>query len=309
MADKKIQMTQRNATNDAWDNLYPKTTGDQVVASDGTTFESHLSDYMYQTAAGTATEITLTIVGTLANGYPITFIASANNNGSATTINGKPLYKPNTTTAPNLVAGKAYTVWYNQSGDCFFIKASAEGNTVAAHVLAGDTFSNDEDTGLLGTMPNNGSNNIQAQRSSNVSIPQGYYDGTGVVLATFSGAGDNEQSSCVQAIGLQYTAYYKYHEIRANKAGTYRVKFDLRSYNSSYKSYARIYVNDIPVGIERMKQSATYTTYAEDITVNAGDLIQLYAYSVTGSSFGYVKNFMICTNEEALFNVTFSFSG
>jgi hypothetical protein len=44
MADKKIQMTQRNATNDGWDNLYPKTTGDQVVASDGTTFESHLAE-------------------------------------------------------------------------------------------------------------------------------------------------------------------------------------------------------------------------------------------------------------------------
>ena len=45
MADKKIQMTQRNATNDGWDNIYPKTTGNQVIAADGTTtFESHLAD-------------------------------------------------------------------------------------------------------------------------------------------------------------------------------------------------------------------------------------------------------------------------
>lgn len=45
MADKNIQMTQRNAANDGWDNLYPKTKGVNVVANDGTTtFESHSND-------------------------------------------------------------------------------------------------------------------------------------------------------------------------------------------------------------------------------------------------------------------------
>jgi hypothetical protein len=88
----------------------------------------------------------------LQNGYPKTFIASANTGGSAITVNGKNLYKPNTTTAPNLIAGKAYTIWYNLSKDCFFYKASAEGNTIVSHVLAGDTFSNDTDTGLVGTL-------------------------------------------------------------------------------------------------------------------------------------------------------------
>ncbi|AQR95201.1 hypothetical protein [Clostridium saccharoperbutylacetonicum] len=107
---------------------------------------------MYQTAGGTATALTVTIKGTLVNGYPITFIASANNSGAATTINGKKLYKPGTTTAPNLITGKAYTAWYNQAGDCFFIKASAEGDAIAANVLAGKKFSNDNDTGLVGTL-------------------------------------------------------------------------------------------------------------------------------------------------------------
>lgn len=121
---------------------------------------AHEADAVYQTAGGTATAITLTISETLVNGFPITFIASANNNAAATTINAKPLYKPNTTTAPTLITGKAYTVWYNSTSNCFFIKASAEGNTVAAHVLAGDTFSNDTDTGLTGTMPNNPAENL-----------------------------------------------------------------------------------------------------------------------------------------------------
>ena len=104
-----------------------------------------------QAAGGTATAITLTGVE-LTNGYQKTFIISASNSGSATTINGKPLYKPGGTVAPNLVAGKAASIWYNLAGDCFFYKASAEGTAVAGDVLAGVTFSNDDDIGLIGTL-------------------------------------------------------------------------------------------------------------------------------------------------------------
>ncbi|OOM69664.1 hypothetical protein [Clostridium sp. BL-8] len=114
--------------------------------------DNQVSDLNFQTAGGTGTAITLKINQTMANGLAVTFIASTNNSGAATNINGKPLYKPNTKTVPNLIAGKAYTVWYNSTSDCFFIKASAEGNTIAAHVLAGDTFSNDNDTGLVGSL-------------------------------------------------------------------------------------------------------------------------------------------------------------
>lgn len=120
-------------------------------------FTSHKEDSMYQVATGTATAIIISTT-TLTNGYAKTFIASANNSSAATTINGKNLYKPNTTIAPNLIVGKAYTVWYDSGKDCFFIKASAEGNTIADHVLAGDTFSNDNNTGLVGSMDLQASN-------------------------------------------------------------------------------------------------------------------------------------------------------
>jgi hypothetical protein len=156
MADKNIQMTQRNSTNDGWDNLYPKTKAANVTMTDGSTAQDAIAaqkaDNLYQPAGGTATVITLTIKGVLTNGYPIAFIATANNNGAATTINGKHLYKPNTTISPTLIAGKAYTVWYNSSSDCFFVKASAEGDASVGDVLAGKKFSNDNDTGLVGTL-------------------------------------------------------------------------------------------------------------------------------------------------------------
>jgi len=114
--------------------------------------DAQLSDLVYQTAGGTATAITLTIKGKLVDGYPITFIASASNSGNAKTINGKKLYRPGSKISPYLIAGKAYTVWYNLSGDCFFIKASAEGTALASQVLKDVTFSNDIETNIPGTL-------------------------------------------------------------------------------------------------------------------------------------------------------------
>jgi hypothetical protein len=110
------------------------------------------SEMIYETASGTGTAMILTL-GTLTSGYSKKFIANINNGGSATTINATyPLYKPNTTTAPNLVAGKAYSIWYNSASSCFFCVASAEGDVIASQVLASKTFSNDSDVGLTGTM-------------------------------------------------------------------------------------------------------------------------------------------------------------
>jgi hypothetical protein len=80
-----------------------------------------------------------------------------------------------------LTGGKAYTVWYDLSKNCFFIKASAEGNTVAYHVLAGDTFSNDNDTGLIGTMVNNGAVIITPSTVNQV-ILKDYHNGNGYVV-------------------------------------------------------------------------------------------------------------------------------
>lgn len=134
---------------------------------------------VFQTAQGTANVIILNNFD-LIDGNSKTFIVTYNNNGAATTINGKNLYKPNTTNSPTVTAGKAVTVWYNAANDCFFIKASAEGNTIAAHVLAGDIFSNDVDTGLVGTMQNNGAITITPAATAKI-IPEGYHNGLGTV--------------------------------------------------------------------------------------------------------------------------------
>lgn len=138
-----------------------------------------------QTAGGTGTAITLTNVN-LVKGFTITFVVAANNSGVATTINGKSLYKPNTTIAPTLATGKAVTVWYDTTGGCFFFKASAEGDAVAANVLAGKIFSNDVDTGLTGTMPNNGTVTQSLPINGTYTIPAGYHSGSGSVTQSIA---------------------------------------------------------------------------------------------------------------------------
>lgn len=158
----------------------------------------HIDDSLYQEAGGTATAITLSML-TLKNGYSKTFIATANNNGSATTINGKPLYKPGTTTGPNIKEGKAYTVWYNSVSDCFFLQASAEGDATVAQVLAGAIFSTDDDTGLVGIMPNNGSLNKVLSLNETFNLPAGYYSGGRVTQNIPNNGAMNANLNCGQS--------------------------------------------------------------------------------------------------------------
>lgn len=144
----------------------------------------------FETASGTGTAIILTGIDFVA-GRSKTFVVNANNNGSATTINGKLLYKPGTTQPPKLIAGKAVTVWYSAAGNCFFIKASAEGNANAGHVLAGKTFSNDDDTGILGEMVDNGPPEAEVvdltAEDAEYTIPKGYHSGLRKIKAKIFG--------------------------------------------------------------------------------------------------------------------------
>ena len=141
------------------------TSVDGILSTDLNRIEGNIENLAtlrtYPTATGTGTAIAVTTgYFELIAGRSFTFIASANNSGAATTINAdgtgaKNLYKPNTTAAPTIISGKAYTVWYN--GTSFFVKASAEGDAVAGDVVKNKTLSNDADTGITGTLELTGS--------------------------------------------------------------------------------------------------------------------------------------------------------
>lgn len=121
MATYNTVLKKRNAADTEWDNVLPITLAENVlIDQEGGTVAARMKDSIYRTATGTATTVLVGIQSTLVDGFSFTFIASGANNEAATTLNGKPLYVPGTTTAPKLVGGQAYTVWYSESGTCFF---------------------------------------------------------------------------------------------------------------------------------------------------------------------------------------------
>ena len=212
----------------------------------------------FEKAGGTATAITVTGV-TIADGRSKTFIVKANNNGTATTINGKPLYKPGTTSAPSLTTGKAVTVWYDLTDDCFFIKASAEGDAVAANVLAGKKFSNDNDTGITGIMANNGAVTLTPGTSDQV-ITSGYHNGSGKVV------GDADLISANIKAGVDIFGVAGKASV-VDTADANAVAGNILSGKTGYVNGAKI------TGTIASKAAATITPGTTDQTIAAGQYL------------------------------------
>lgn len=255
--------------------------------------ETHKADTLYQTAGGTATAITLTGV-VLEDGHPKTFIAAFTDNNTVKTINGKPFYKPGTTTSPSTVAGKAYTVWYNIAGECFFIKASAEGTATVAQVLAGVPFSNEIDTGLIGTLDL--TNAIPSNIKKNINI--------GGVIGTLEEeilvSGDTIILQSVSTITVTSNVFVKCKEIQILRSGTIRVKHSTKIAEAISTMISRIYVNGIAVGTIRNNTNTSSTNYTEDIAVNKGDLIQVYGRVADAGYTGYVFSMYIQINPSGM---------
>jgi hypothetical protein len=227
-------------------------------------------------ASGTGTVINLTIPSITAYTplQKLTFVAIGNNNGALTTINinglgAKPLYKLNTTTSPTLIEYKTYTIILKSDGLSFFLDASAEGTATAADVLAGKTFSNDIDTGLVGTA---------------VVVPTNNLTPGNIVLWGNGSTTFSNDTSFVSAFSKQ-----------VNFSGTIRVNFRISKPNgvlNNTTAQAQIYKNGIPVG-----STKSFTTtigdyqssqnFYEDITVINGDTIQIYAKGRLSLESGY----------------------
>jgi hypothetical protein len=158
---------------------------------------AHLAESAIQAASGSANAITITTGGNFqyTQGKRIAFKASANNTGNVTlNVDGKgakPLLKLDGSQIPSggIKSGKVYEAYYDTaSGGRFFLLARAEGNAVADKVLAGYTFSNDDDTGIPGAMLDRSSGSyasgIQTRNGTTLelSIPANAYYGTGAKI-------------------------------------------------------------------------------------------------------------------------------
>jgi hypothetical protein len=83
--------------------------------------------------------------------------------------------------------------------------------------------------------------------------------------------------------------------MRVARTGTVRVRFTLRG--TAWTAYGQIYVNGAARGTTRTAGTSALT-YDEDIAVNPGDLVAIYARhsDMTGSNIAYVTNFQVMTS-------------
>ena len=142
----------------------------------------------FERAKGTANNLSLTMPTTLYDGYSKNFIATKDSTTNVKINTNYPLYKQNTTKSPKLTTGKAYTIWFNAVGNNFFLKASAEGDAIAEDVLAGKYFSNYDETGLVGTMPNNPKITKTLKVGESYTVPKGYNNGSVIKAETIKDA-------------------------------------------------------------------------------------------------------------------------
>ncbi|BCK01399.1 hypothetical protein [Anaerocolumna chitinilytica] len=225
------------------------------------TIDKHLfTAAKYQKAGGSGTAITLTEV-TLTDGFIKNFIAIANNTGAATTINGVNVYKPGTTSAPNIIANRPYTIWYDATGSCFFLRASAEGDVTASNVLAGKKYSSDTEIGGTGTMANIGPTAAETinltSEGAEYTISQGYHSGLRKIKAAITNIAAAVIKAGVTVGGI---------------AGTFTA--DATALASQMLAGVTAYVNGNKItGTIVSKAAATYTPGTTDQTIAAGQYL------------------------------------
>lgn len=208
----------------------------------------------FKEVGGNGNAITINISTPIIDGLPINFICKFDNNGNTTTLNGIPIKRPITLTTPILVVGQLVSVVYNNANSCFFYKASAEGNADPSKVLAGRTFSNFNQTGLVGTMVNNGRIDDHISNAEGVvNIPSGFIDG-GIITApslsevTQDATIDNANQLLInrKAYGKNGTLYTGTYRPYTPIVGTAPVTFHIITHNGRRTHTSRLNISGLP---------------------------------------------------------------
>lgn len=90
------------------------------------------------------------------------------------------------------------------------------------------------------------------------------------------------------------TTYVKLKEVEVVRPGTVNVFFNLAKTGASALVYGRIYLNDIGVGIERITEGSV--SYSEDLTVQPGDTVSIWAKKDNPATSADVSNFRLRNN-------------
>lgn len=235
-------------------------------------------------SANTYTVSTNPALTSLIAGVAITVkIHTANTGASTLNWDGKgaiPIKKSNgnDVASGNLKLNGVYTFRYDGTNFILQGEGGEYGTAGQAQVLTGYTFGTEEGI-KSGTMPNKvGSGTTLSVSASDQAIPQGYYDGTvtsGKVAKLTLTAGNSAVYTGHGNYIASIFALTKMVDVSVNMSGTLRVSFQMAS-RGSYNTYGQIYVNGVARGAYRTTSSTSNTTFTEDISINAGDHVQLY---------------------------------
>lgn len=141
------------------------------------------SNYILSPKSGSTANAILLNITSFTSNKKYSFKATTTSTGNVT-INGKPLKKTDGVTqvgSGGIKANRVYDFYYDSVTDSVFILAKADGDATVDNVLATKIFSNGDDVGLIGTMPNIGAVNPVLTINGSYTIPKGYHDGTGKV--------------------------------------------------------------------------------------------------------------------------------
>lgn len=95
-------------------------------------------------------------------------------------------------------------------------------------------------------------------------------------------ASDNYEDTILTSVGTASGSYTKLISRRVYVTGTIRVRYSASAEFAN--SNVRVYKNNVAVGVDRLLPvGETLYSYTDDITVTAGDVIQLYARSNGGA--------------------------
>lgn len=237
--------------------------------------DAHKSDYVRQPGYAATTGSANTYLATL-NPVPTAYVDGmgivakinvANTGESTINVNGlgaKAIKNPDGTalSSGDLTAGGIYSLKYNATTGNFILVGKGgvilTGTAGDADVAAGKTYYNTD---------------AKTKRTGTATIWTGFTAGTTTTLYSDNAEADSDQYNA---------AWQKVKDCKINFKGTIRVSFNMMSRfgGGTNTAYAQIYKNGVAVGTLRIFTPTDNTeniNYTEDISVNAGDNIQIYA--------------------------------
>ena len=126
---------------------------------------------------------------------------------------------------------------------------------------------------------------------------------TGGVSKPNTGGPGNVALFIDQSTGIGSSSWTKERDLKCLSDGTYTVSFALKANVAGKTASGRIYVNGIAVGTTRTNTTTTYIVYTENISIQAGDNLQLYGYSPDGTALYYITDFKVSALNNPLFTV------